>query len=194
MSRDQCTKEHFLRDIANHRMEVLMDNGLYRHLVFSDGTFNRKFNIVTVPGRLWYFGDMGSYTFCRLEDMFCFFRDRKPGELYINEGYWSSKLESYDRDGVDEYDAEETRKLILEHCEDWSSEAKTELFEQVDIEANDGVDQLIRDLYDFEHNGLSLQDCHEFICRRSTFRFVWCCYAIVWGIQQYDEAKKEVPL
>lgn len=200
MSNEHEIKERFVRDIQNHKMEVLLDNGLYRHLKFSDGTVNMAFNIITVPGRLWYCGDMGSYTFCRLDDMFEFFRSRNPDELQVNPSYWGQKLESYDRDGFEEYSQEQTKDLVLEHCanNEWPQEAIDALIEEVGFtdDPSGVIVQLGEFEYEFEGNDereketFTLGDeCYEFICQDYTFRYSWCCYALVWGIQQYDKYK-----
>ena len=38
----------------------------------------------------------------------------------------------------------------------------------------------------FEHAGYRLSDFWEVNLYQYTYHFVWCCYAIVWGIHQYD--------
>lgn len=45
---------------------------------------------MTWPGHLSITGDVGGYTFCRLRDMFEFFRGGQ-----INPGYWGEKLVSH---------------------------------------------------------------------------------------------------
>lgn len=199
MSDEETIKERFCRDIQNHKMHVDLDSGVYCHLRFNDGTFNMAFQIITIPGRLWYCGDMGSYTFCRVNDMFEFFRSRKPGELQINPHYWAEKLESYDRDGVEQYSPEETRALVFQHCKDndWPEAAITELEDDVDFgDLHSGTDIVIEQLSEFRYsdpNGESyeLSDSWEYICRDYTLRFLWCCCALCWGIEQYDKHKSE---
>lgn len=87
MSNRENALQYFERDVAEHQMQVLRDDRLYRHLLFKKpGTGCYHFNIVTYPGTLVYTGDMGSFVFQRLEDMFEFFRsdaDRGDG---INPG------------------------------------------------------------------------------------------------------------
>jgi hypothetical protein len=41
------------------------------------------------------------------------------------------------------------------------------------------------------HEGLQFhfQDLWESNFERYTFHFIWCCYAIAWGIKTYDESK-----
>lgn len=84
----------FPGDVADHQLEVKLDQGLYRHLSFrrpSTGMYG--FDLITTPGRLTITGDMGTYTFARALDMFDFFAS-KPG--YINASYWGEKLTSVD--------------------------------------------------------------------------------------------------
>ena len=83
----------FLSDVVEHRMKVHMDNGVYRHLEFSKpGTNCYRFDITTWPGYLCVTGDMGTWTFSRLRDMFEFFGG--AFEHGINTGYWSEKFEA----------------------------------------------------------------------------------------------------
>jgi hypothetical protein len=41
---------------------------------------------------------------------------------------------------------------------------------------------------DFEHHGFRFQDFYEVDNRDYTFHFIWCAYAIAWGIRKYDAA------
>ena len=40
----------------------------------------------------------------------------------------------------------------------------------------------------FEHEGFQFHDSWEWDNTSYTFRFLWCLYAITWGIRQYDAA------
>jgi hypothetical protein len=91
----------FARDTAQHRMTVLHDDGLYRHLRFSTrrgyGEYGGYwFELITTPGQLVFSGDGESYVFRRLQDMFEFFRSGiyRDGSLHVQPGYWSEKLAS----------------------------------------------------------------------------------------------------
>lgn len=56
----------FPSDIATHRMTVIKDDGVYRHLRFRRPDTNcYSFDILTWPGYLAYVGDMGDYVFQR---------------------------------------------------------------------------------------------------------------------------------
>ena len=86
------TSTRFLLDTALHRMEIIRDDGLYRHLRMKQpGTSCYYFDIITWPGYLTVTGDMGTWTFSRIADMFDFFGAWKG---VINTHYWSEKLEA----------------------------------------------------------------------------------------------------
>lgn len=80
---DQCTEKRFLGDVAKHQMTILRDDGVNRHVRFKQpNSSNMFFDLITWPGCLCYTGDMGTYVFRRLEDMFEFFRtDREHQHL-----------------------------------------------------------------------------------------------------------------
>ena len=88
---DHYDAERFQRDTANHRMTVLHDDGLYRHLRFqtpSPGFYG--FDLITWPDRLAFSGTMATFVFARHEDMFEFFRGGKGS---IHPGYWAEKVQ-----------------------------------------------------------------------------------------------------
>lgn len=107
--------EQFLKDVATHRLEILRDDGLYRHLRFrrveADGyvTGCMGFDIVTWPGWLAYSGDMGAFMFTRLPDMLQFFRKEPREGRTIFDGidrrYWAEKCEAEGArgDGIQEF-------------------------------------------------------------------------------------------
>jgi hypothetical protein len=145
MSRE-ITEEVFLKDVANHEMTVLMDSGLYRHLRFQAKgrcSWNQWFDIITWPGRLAYTGDMGTYVFARLEDMFEFFRSPKDhhpeGHLYINTGYWGEKLQAVDRCGracdFMEFSPERLKNHVEDYIKEWVEEFPLEFESSPEEEA-----------------------------------------------------------
>lgn len=115
------TKERFLKDTAEHHMQVFQNEGLYRHLRFrKPGTMAMHFDLITWPGYLCYTGDMGTYVFSRLSDMFKFFRldesySNKKGVLDpIDHRYWAEKLQGVDKgDGVREFDPKAFKREIM---------------------------------------------------------------------------------
>lgn len=124
----QLTEEMFLKDVAKHEMAVLMDNGIYRHLRLKQpGSSTMWFDIVTWPGFLAYSGDMGSFVFSRLNDMFQFFRsDSKKDGLGINLSYWGEKLEAVDRSGRTsnhrQYSEDRLREQVEDQIRSWIEE------------------------------------------------------------------------
>lgn len=78
----------FESECSGHVMTVKHDDGLYRHLRFvaAEG-YSHWFDLITWPGNLTFNGDMGCFTFARVEDMFTFFRGKD-----INPQYWAEKV------------------------------------------------------------------------------------------------------
>ena len=212
------TEQEFLKDVQGHEMRVLHSDGLYRHLRFKEpGDSCYWFDLVTIPGKLIYTGDMGTFVFSRLDDMFEFFRtDRayansKGRQLGINTGYWAEKLIAVDggrhKAGAMEFDEDEFRRVINEYRVRWIRRAKErgtldksdrrELWEAVECEVLDRIDDYGEDVqrlaYDFSHEKHHFEDLFEHNFKRYTRTFLWCCYAIAWGIQQYDNAKELAP-
>ena len=200
------TAEEFLKDVATHEMTVLLDSGPHRHLRFKrPGTMCMHFDVVTWPGYLAISGDMGCYVFWRLDDMFEFFRSDRG--LYINPGYWSQKVEARDRSGVTEFnestfDARIKERLvewIRDHRDSTTREDRRDLWDAVEEQVirADGDAQGMRKqiaAHEFCHyvneevDEFGFRDLWESNFESYTYRYLWACYAIVWGIQQYDAA------
>ncbi len=126
LSAEDEMAERFPRDIARHRMEIVRDDGLYRHLRFrrwedvldretrqptrrQEATGTYWFDVVTWPGHLAITGDCGSLLFARMEDMFEFFRRQR-----INPGYWAEKVRA-SSSPVKVYREEAFRDRVREH-------------------------------------------------------------------------------
>lgn len=224
-----CPKEQFLRDVAEHELTVLRDEGVDRHLRFrKPGTSCYGFDLITWPGHLLITGDCGSFLFQRLEDMFQFFRSgqgRDPNGLGLNPQYWSEKLIATDCNGrrggaATEFSQEKFEASIKRWFDDHFEEEIREDAEPdeefgshdsasiavrkarrnaiwAEIESDvlchsDNEHQAAQAAYDFEHDGFSFQDFFEVDNTDYTFHFIWCAYAVVWGIKRYDESKTPV--
>ena len=194
----------FLKDTATHEMVVHQDYGVYRDLAFKKpGDSAYRFNLVTWPGYLCISGDMGTYVFSRLTDMFTFFRSEKP-ELTINPSYWSEKCQAADRNGkVKEFSPDLFKAAIAERLETYLEGFHDPLDEMKEKELREAVDDWVltqiydgpqvafmaaRD-FDFDNDAV-FDDFGENPCETYTFHFLWICYAIQWGIRQYDAARK----
>lgn len=87
------TLERFRESTKDHKMTVLLDNDIHRHLQFTkdgSGSSHYRFDLVTWGGFLTVCGDMGTYTFSRVWDMFTFFRSP---EGRIDPKYYAEKLQ-----------------------------------------------------------------------------------------------------
>jgi hypothetical protein len=205
-----CTQEIFLKDVATHEMHILHEDGIYRHIRFKQPNSGlMHFDLITYPGFLVYSGDMGCYVFSRLNDMFEFFRTDRQGDdkLYINLGYWAEKLQAVDGNKHDanamEFDEDAFRRVINEYRVNWmrnsgiDKDQRRDLWEDVESAVldriYDGETVAYHSAYDFSHSVGSkvfqFDDLFEHNFRRYTFSFVWCCYALAWGIKKYDELK-----
>src|SRR5690606_7564229 len=147
-------EEEFLKDVTDHKVRILHDDGVYRHLRFKrPNTGCMHFDIVTWPGYLAYSGDMGCYVFSRLNDMLEFFRGPDEGPLRINISYWAEKLQAKDGGrhhscSVTEFSDEKFRRVIQSIRKDWIRESKgrlslsqrRELWEQIDTDVLSALD------------------------------------------------------
>lgn len=179
------------------------------------------FDLITWPGYLCYTGDMGTYVFSRTKDMFEFFRtdreyEHKRGrKLGINLSYWSEKLKAVDgnrRNGsAMEFDPEKFKHVINEYRVGWikhearrynglDKEGRRDLWEAVQDEVlsriDDGEHACLQAAYDFHYRkpgggAICFEDLFEHNFNDYTFHFVWCCYALAWGVEKYDATKSE---
>lgn len=177
----------FRRDVREHEMTILRDDGADRHLRFKrPSTSNQYFDLITWKGSLCFTGDMGTFVFSRIPDMFEFFRDEQAnGHLRINTGYWSEKLDAADRrtGGYETFSADKFRDRVTRYARDRGANRATmqAIKDRVFGAADDGEYPAYHAAYNFNHNGFHLTDVFELNAREYTFHFVWCCYAIVMG-------------
>jgi hypothetical protein len=194
--------ERFQRETAEHEMTVLHDDGLYRHLRFQKpGTSLYWFELATWPGKLAFTGDMNGYVFSRAEDMFSFFR-QSSWQGGINASYWAEKVIA-SRDSVKTFSQDLFNKQVADDLKDGE-----ESYPGVTKAWNEKVNGFFADynteyehdaraaLNDFEYlpegdtgEPFRFQEVWEWELRDYDWSFLWCCHAIVWGIQQYDTAK-----
>jgi hypothetical protein len=187
--------QRFNRDVEDHELTVLLDQGLYRHLRFKEpGTSMYYFDIITTPGQLTIRGDMGTYVFAREMDMFPWFNGS-----YVNAGYWGEKLQAIDKQGgYKEHDEELFKQYIFEDFwerrEDyddaaaiWAEIRENMLGRWVDRSSASACWELMDG---FKSHGFTYSDAWEHTFKRYTFHYLWCCHAILWGIQQYNAANR----
>lgn len=211
--------DRFLRDIENHSMEILLDSGLHRHLKFTNnGSSVYRFDLITWTGYLCLCGDMGDYVFTRIPDMFNFFtHDNEDGELRINPSYWTQKCEAdctrggRTKEGNFSFLKEAIKKQYEEFMEEYGKyddglelwdEIKWQVIKRGEDYSNDDImiaismDAAYNFVYtfddaripDFQFDTMRLS---EYGLEDYSYHYIWCLYAIVWGIQKYKQSKKE---
>lgn len=199
--------EQFERDIAEHQLTVMHDDGLYRHVRLAKPDRNTYwFDLVTWPGNLVIKGDMGSFTFSRLPDMFEFFRRPGGWKVHdtINPGYWSEKTPH--RTVTVNYSEDKFRQIVAEHVAEHEADfpgltkaVEDEIFDPylADITYEDGarraLDGFVFDLGAGVVGGLEFRftDTWEWSFKDWDYHYLWCCNAIQWGIDQYDKGRAE---
>jgi hypothetical protein len=187
----------FRENVGKHAVTVLRDDGLYRHLRCSAGSYHMQFDVVTWPGYLAYAGDMGSFVFSRLPDMFEFFRGRQTA--MIDRGYLAEKAVASDRhDGLRAYSEEMLRRAVkadfdafIEAHEPDDADELWEAIEEDVLSCADNHVGAVNAALEFHwprgRGGRAVfPDFWEHRVEDYTPRFWWCCYAIPWAIEQYD--------
>lgn len=209
--RDDIAKalEMYRQDTADHELTVLRDEGIYRHLKMRSATRGSFywFEIVTWPGCLTINGDMGTYTFSRVDDMFRFFR---ADDGRINPYYWGQKLRGPE-DGsrsVKAFSVDVYREVVrtlrddrLEQIDDPNERSafmlavRSQLLGygprwQLDYEdVPDSFEGAYTRLSEFEFRGHAFYDTWEHQFYGWSVHYLWALHAIVDTIARYDALK-----
>lgn len=192
VANEEDVSARFQADISKHQLTILRDDAVNRHLRFRrPATGCMGFDILTWAGHLCYTGDMGTWVFSRLQDMFEFFR----GE-HINPAYWAEKTLAVDRHaGLSKFSAECFQENVLKELEGVSPDDIERAKDEVLSCAHDGEYRAYDAAINFQAGDGSypMQDFWELNCREFGFLYLWACHAIQWGIAQYDKAKEGGP-
>lgn len=192
----ESAREQFAAEVVEHRMTVLHDDGLYRHLRFAKpGTGMWSWSLVTWPGHLAVSGDIGDgWVFEREDDMLQFF-GRNGHQSGINPSYWAEKLPSHMRVAAKHFSADRFEAAVRADVEsrDLTDEQKSLLLESLELSVFQGYDDLGWSLSaiagtwmpagvpvefeDFEHGEYDDWEHH----------FLLALFAIVHGVRQYRE-------
>ncbi|EMY33561.1 hypothetical protein D477_014206 [Arthrobacter crystallopoietes BAB-32] len=191
--------ERFSRDVADHRMEIRHDDGLYRHIVFAKekNSWHCRFELITSPWQLTIRGDMGCFVFSRQEDMIGFFN-----QCYVNAHYWAEKVVARDQYAdIIEHDEEKFTRFVLEDFRerrfDYEPKVAAEIWADIrskildDFEDRSTRDACLYLLDQFSCHGFEYDDVHDRDFTDYSAQYLWCCHAILWGVKQYLAAKKE---
>ncbi|TDB45234.1 hypothetical protein [Photorhabdus luminescens] len=191
--------ERFKKDTKDHSIKILHNEDLYRHLRFSkDGSSAYYFDIVTWPGYLCISGDMGCFTFSRVTDMFRFFRS-SDDELSINPYYWSEKLQAgagHCKKIYQVWSSDKFKDAVSKAVNNWLDDNEDVSDDDLE-EIQESIEQIISCSYN-EYDAISairdyddkhdiFIDFYENDLTEYQFHYIWCCYAIVFGISKFDE-------
>lgn len=184
----------FKRYTAKHVLEAIDEGaGMRRLVVREPGTWHFWFTITTWPNYLAITGDLGSYVFCRIPDMFQFFRQGAAEASHgINPDYWSEKVVAADRHGIEQWSIESLRESLQESLD----ESKDD--EGRFTKHSGRYQEMLARLQDFsdaphdQHGALEAMgefegDAYERNHTVYTVQFLNCLHAIVLGIRLYDE-------
>jgi hypothetical protein len=199
------TLEYLLREVEDHQMTVLLDQGTHRHLRFAKpGTGIWSFNLITWPGYLTICGDLQTHVFRRLPDMFEFFGSNVGR---INAHYWGEKLTAPSECRT--FSAERFRAAVKQQYDDaieggyledaaggaWAvieSDVLTNGWGEVTDETS-----AYANLAEFSWPPTTFHrddeawrfDTLDMDMRDFDWHYLLCCHAIVWGIAKYREAQ-----
>lgn len=203
VKQEEEVRVDFESDVAEHKMTVKLDHGVYRHLRFGrPATVINSFHIITYPGGLLFRGDRGDYVFERTEDMFDFFR----GSRRIDPSYWGEKVTAQDKGSPVKgwswqgfaAEAREALEDYLVNCElseDWRVALWGELEDEVIGSDDQGRDHHIEAIREFEVGGrCPFRDAWEWSCEEYSYQFLWCCHAILWAVGVWDVERERVGL
>lgn len=188
--------DRFASETGSHKMTVLHDSGLYRHLKFADpsGGFYR-FDIVNWPHNLFLRGDGFSFGFAiyPTEDMFDVFRRSRSGG--INPGYWQEKVtagqvKDWSEDRFRAWVLDEAAKAEAEHPGVVEAVGKQILnSDEHSIEFQGTAEYA---LANFRHGDFRLRFPHDWErdFQDWSWEFLFACHAVLFGIDLWDAARK----
>lgn len=183
----------FAGNTAEHELTILHDEGVYRHIrMAKPGTGLYRYDLVTWPGYLAISGDLDSYVFSRVNDMFTFFRGGQ-----INPGYWGEKVQD-GHERIKSYSEDRFRQIVKERLTEQRGgdltkeqrEARREILARVN--AGDGYNEAdARDILAEGERANLFSDTWEWNLSDWDFHFLYCLNAIVAGITAHDTAKAD---
>ncbi|MER6098410.1 hypothetical protein ABT154_21630 [Streptomyces sp. NPDC001728] len=194
----QKAAARFADDVSEHELEIILDQGVHRHLLFkAPGHSFYWFEIVTWPGSLVIRGDVSDHAFSQqttfilnlAEDMLPYFRGNG-----FNPSYWVQKVRG--GEGAKRYSPDAFRRQVVEELKTYGADAqltaavREELLEDSDLRTEEAAREA---LDSFSAGDFRFHDTFEWDLTEFTPQFLWCLRAILWGIARYDEAKADVP-
>lgn len=174
----------FERDTRNHVLDVLHDSGDYKHLRWGrPKSSSYLIWVVTYPGGLTVFGDLGTFAFKRGLDLF----RAHAGNDYRAEKCTAGAVWEWDQEAFQQRLDEYTPQW-LKHCE---AADRPDLFRQIAecknaVSESDGMYLLtsMADMFD-----LNTTDFWEGGFKRLSFSFEFICLAVATMAAEYDKRK-----
>lgn len=204
MTRDAIEKARiqFENETTEHRMTVLHDDGVYRHLRFAKpSTGMWSWSIVTWPGHLAIAGDIGDgWSFSREHDMVNFFA-RGLGHG-IDFRYWWEKMPGQLRDAGRKFSPNVLKQSALDTIREWElgTEHEARAIAQFEDEWSgvlyESYEQFHGVLDSFEYvvdKGARETDRYEFYdtwewdSTDFDHHFLLACHAIAFSVRKYRE-------
>ncbi|WP_019584224.1 hypothetical protein [Thioalkalivibrio sp. ALE16] len=189
------TAQQLVAQLEQHQMVIEQDNGVFRSIRFAAPNTNvQSYRLTTWPGYIAISGDMGTYVFARMHDMFEFFRQPGDGPIDLSLGYWAEKCVSADpHSGIQRYSPDKFEDVVMDIARNPPEELDDpeglirEVREEVLPFSDDGerMARYAAERFEYEGKGVFL-DFWEVNLREYTSTFVEACTAIVQGIRQYD--------
>ncbi|MDV7244510.1 MULTISPECIES: hypothetical protein [Rhodococcus] len=190
-------KKMFATYVEKHEMTVLKDDGLYRHIRFqTPGSSIFWFDLITWPHNLVVTGDVHSYQFARMDDMFEFFTVHAGARGGINPGYWAEKIRG-DNPAIS-FSEEKFKQQVVEYFMDnrHAYTDKVELWKTIRADVLDSayaysLDDARHVLNNFRYRNyfpdeeFEFADVWEWDLTDYDHHYLMACHAIVWGIAKY---------
>ncbi|UOO93348.1 hypothetical protein [Vitreoscilla stercoraria] len=193
-------EQHFPEQVAHHKMNILSDNGIVRHIDFRNpDNSNRHFAITTWPHHLAISGDMGTFVFnvyAQGGDPFRFFRAIWTPTCF---GYWAEKLKA---GHWKNYSSEKAVRAVMTYLSEFAEDGDLD-FSKTSFESLEELEEHLQRYADSEHDfihevdsivGIDMGLCDIFeICNsfdEADTYYIWCCLAIKWAIDQYDNPQE----
>lgn len=188
----------FARETRGHKMTVLHEDGLYRHLKFADpdGGFYR-FDLLTWPHNAFLRGDGFSFGFSiyPTKDIFDMFRGSSSGG--ITPGYWQEKVTA---GKVKDWSEDLFRAWVLDEAAKGESrypglvEAVGKQILHSDEHSTEYQGTAEYAVASFSHGDyrLRLPNHWDESFEDYSWEYLFACHAVLFGIRQYDAARKAV--
>ena len=209
MTKSRDMRKLCRNEIRDHRLIILRDDGDYRHFCMSPpDNYFLKFYLLTAPGFLAYYGDLGSYNFQfpHQFDVLPFFRRDIHKGPEISYSYWAEKLCAVNKRGdFEELDEDHFKEAALREFwnHNWPDketrrhEWKFHIRDLI-AEKYQSSSEAIAVLMEYHYTSWA-RAVHPFDdlfehgpFKKPSVRFRWACWAIAETISKYDQNKEEI--